>query len=365
VSSCTSISDMSGYRKQIRVYGLAILTYTALNAFVWYLFTHQFFDPTYYVGDLARISYLSQYAQPRQVSNTLPRRHITYPSWDGEPIDIVTLGDSFSSGGGGGENNYYQDWLATHHDLNVMALPRLSSGLSNIETVHLLLNSGFLDVLAPKAILLEDIGREVVKKHGRKINTGLKWPIAKIEEVFASEQKSRIPTYQFLNSGNLKFLINQALYLLDDNALASQVYRTELKQPFFSGVSGTTLLFHVEDFENAVLVQAPAVGFVVRNLNDLTQRLSSRDIELYYMPAVDKLDLYQDQIQESVYPENKLFEILRTYPRSFNLVDTKAILRPAVEAGEKDIYYRDDTHWTWKACERIAQAFSIVTSPNR
>ena len=356
---------MSKYQKQIRVYCLAVLTYTALNAFVWYLFTHQFFDPTYYVGDLARISYLSQYAQPRQVSNTLPRKHITYASWNGEPIDIATLGDSFSSGAGGGENNYYQDWLATHHDLNVMALPRLSNDLSNIETVHLLLNSGFLDVLAPKAILLEDIGREVVKQHGRKINTGLKWPIAQIKEVYISKQESRIPVYQFLNSGNLKFLINQVLYLLDDNALTSQVYRTELKQPLFSGVSGTTLLFHAEDVENAVLVQEQAVGLVVRNLNDLASRLASRNVELYYMPAVDKLVLYQDQIQESEYPVNTLFEKLREYPRSFNLIDTKAILRSAVDAGEKDIFYMDDTHWTRKACERIAQAFIMATSPDQ
>ena len=159
--------------------------YVVLNSAIWHLFTHQFTDPTYYVGDLARISYLAQYAQPRQHVNTLPKRHISYDAWKGEAIDLITIGDSFS-GGGGGSNGFYQDWIATQHNLSVMNLPKLSNTVSIVETAYILLNSGFLDELSPKALLLEDVARKVVKKHGGKVHTDQQWPSHQIKSVYSS-----------------------------------------------------------------------------------------------------------------------------------------------------------------------------------
>jgi len=348
---------MSSYQKQIRSYGIALVIYVIFNAAIWHLFTHRFFDPIYYVGDLARLSYLLQYAQPHQEKNTLPKQQISYHKWKGQPIDIITMGDSFSTAGGLGINNYYQDWLATHHNLNVMNLPKLSNKISNVQTVFILLNSGFLDQFSPRAILLEDIGREVPKIHGHKINPDQKWPLHQIKSVYSTQSTAQVPSYSFLNSGNIKFLIHQILYTFDDNAILSQVYKTTLKQPSFSQGTGNTLLFYGEDVENVSLIEDKSIALVTQNLNTLAERLAQKGIALYYMPVVDKLALYHSQIQDPRYPQSQLFNKLKEHPRLYQLIDTEAILSSAIAEGEKDIFFVDDTHWTWRACKRIAEAF--------
>jgi hypothetical protein len=50
--------------------------------------------------------------------------------------------------------------------------------------------------------------------------------------------------------------------------------------------------------------------------------------------------------------------VLRPLPRRYTLIDTKAILAEELRKGVKDVYYADDTHWSWKASEAI---FKVVT----
>jgi hypothetical protein len=71
------------------------------------------------------------------------------------------------------------------------------------------------------------------------------------------------------------------------------------------------------------------------------------------MPIVDKYNLYSDYIVGNSYPRSVFFEKLRKQSRRYELIDTKAILEPDVRAGERDIYYSDDTHWGWKASDSI------------
>jgi hypothetical protein len=353
---------MSKYSKQVIIYCVALICYVVINASIWHLYTHRLFNAQYHVGDLARLSYLVEYAQPRQEKNTLPKRQIFYEQWQGEPIDLITMGDSFSSGGGLGTNNYYQDWLATHHGLNVMNLPQLTSRMSNIETIYVLLNSGFLDEISPKAVLLEDIGREVIKEHGRQVRIQ-HWPISQVKSVYAPKPTPQIPSYSFLNSSNAKFIINKLLYFFDDNAFFSQVYRGNLSGSHFSHKQDNTLLFYFEDIENTGLINDRSIERVTQNLNTLAVALSKKDIHLYYMPVVDKLALYHSRIQKPPYPKSALFEKLKEHPRKYHLIDTETILNTAINEGEKDLFYLDDTHWTWRACKRISKAFIFPPLP--
>lgn len=356
---------MSRDLNQIRFYCAILAIYIILNAIVWHGFTRQFYDGNATIGDLARVSFLSQYAQPKHSTNTLPKKHIAFSDWTGTPIDIITIGDSFSSGGGGGENNYYQDWMASIHNLNIMNLPCLSSKTTNLETAFTLLNSGFINHLSPRAILLQDIEREIVKKHGRAIDRNAHWPRARLASLYAEQPAISPPEHTFINSGNSKFLLYQLLYRWDDNAFFSPIYKTRLTHPLFSHPHGDILLFYGEDAENAAFASPKAIEQVVSNLNALAEKLGEKGIRLYYMPVADKLTLYRDHIANPVYPESQLFEHLRETPRAFELIDTKKILYPAIAHGEKDIYFIDDTHWTWKACKRIAEAFEWPPSENK
>jgi hypothetical protein len=53
------------------------------------------------------------------------------------------------------------------------------------------------------------------------------------------------------------------------------------------------------------------------------------------------------------FPESAFFELLRPLPKRYMFIDTKAMLREELERGERDIYYADDTHSSWKASRKI------------
>jgi hypothetical protein len=49
------------------------------------------------------------------------------------------------------------------------------------------------------------------------------------------------------------------------------------------------------------------------------------------------------------------FELLRPQLKEYRFIDTKKLLVEEVNKGEKDVYYSDDTHWSWKAAKKIAE----------
>jgi len=89
------------------------------------------------------------------------------------------------------------------------------------------------------------------------------------------------------------------------------------------------------------------------NLNALSKILKKKNIKLYFMPAVDKYNLYSKYIVNNTYPQSIFFEELRKLPKEYTFIDTKTILLEELKKGVKDIYHSDDTHWSYKASEAI------------
>jgi hypothetical protein len=74
------------------------------------------------------------------------------------------------------------------------------------------------------------------------------------------------------------------------------------------------------------------------------------------MPAVDKYELYRDLVVEADSaraPRSVFFQELRKLPKIYRFIDTKALLEEELKHGELDIYYADDSHWSWKAPQKI------------
>jgi hypothetical protein len=89
------------------------------------------------------------------------------------------------------------------------------------------------------------------------------------------------------------------------------------------------------------------------NFNVLARDLSQKGIKLIFMPAVDKYNLYRPYIVSNIYKESIFFEYLETLPKEYIFINTKKILSKELENGEKDIFFADDTHWSYKASEKI------------
>ena len=89
------------------------------------------------------------------------------------------------------------------------------------------------------------------------------------------------------------------------------------------------------------------------NLNQLALLLQQRGIKLYFMPVVDKYELYADYILGNRYGRSDFFEQMRTQNKKYSFIDTKYLLGDLLRNGVKDVYYVDDTHWSWKASNAI------------
>jgi len=355
------------HKKYAVVFVLVLLAFIAFNFAIWKCCTEVLLTKKYDGGDIARMGYVLGSKQYRKVVNDLPRRHITLKEYDGRPVDLLTIGDSFSMGGGEGRNSYYQDVIATTGNctvLNVYPYPTDDriAGFSPVSTLAVLLNSGYLDLLRPRSILIESVVRYSVPRFAKPLDLSRRDTLENIRRYYAATTYSLdyLPKVGFINNGNFKYLYTNILYHFSDTAFRGVVYRRELDRSFFTARDDRTLLFHNEDLTMIPVINKVTVGAVNDSFNQLADILAKKGIRLYFMPIVDKYDLYSEFIVNNPYPKNLFFDELRKLPRRYTLIDTKGILLPMLRAGDKDVFFSDDSHWTWKASRRV---FETVRFP--
>ena len=277
----------------------------------------------------------------------------------GQKIDVLTIGDSFSAGGGFGRNPYYQDYLATIHDFtvcNVGPFPTddLYMFFQPLSTLEVLYNSGYLDVIKPRYVLIESVVRYSIRRFSKPFTFSRTEALEKVRAHYDKRfTLTEAPGTFFINSGNFKFVLNSLLYRYSDNAFADTIHVRKLIQPFFSVDNADTLLFLHEDIKYLKEVNQQSMALLNDNFNRIADLLRKKGIQLLYMPIVDKYDLYRDYLVTNPYPGNRYFELLRKMPRRYTLIDTKEILSKSLRNGEIDVYFPDDSHWNWKAAQTV------------
>lgn len=328
-----------------------VVIFVLFHFLSWRLVTKNIFgnDESVYVGDLGRLSYSLDSLQPRKSEETLSRKYKVF--LDYSHADVITIGDSFSRGDAGGKNANYQDFIATKYDLDVVNVSPSDAGY--IETVLKLNSSGALDKLQPKAIILESVERLVITRFSKKINWDIKSKPGELLATTTDKFIPHIPSASFINHNNYMTWVYRALYHYSDNAFVSKVYKAQLVQDFFSAKDKRTLLYIYEDLDSIKKSNMQSVYKVNENLNYLQSILKDKNIQLYFLPAADKYNVYSKYIIDNKHDESNLFELLRGMKKNYFIIDTKAILQKLTDRGLKDIYYSDDTHWTSIASEEI------------
>jgi hypothetical protein len=321
---------------------------------VWNVHTKYIFPEEYSVGDLSRMSYLDSNSDKKHTIVTLEKQHIEFVDWKGENIDILTVGDSFSQGAAGGLNPFYQDYIATHLNKNVLNIH--SDSQDYIEFLYVLINSGMLEQISPKVVMIESTEREVINRFDKRINDNvfIDYKILK-QKLQSSVFINRIEEEQrfFINNININAFLYNILYRFDDNAYFSSCYLTDLSKKVFSVGDGKTLMFYKDYIKYNDKLNVDSIQVINDNFNKLAQKLQEMDIELYFMPVVDKFNLYSKYVLDNKYGNRMFFEELRKMKRDYKLIDTKAVLEQEVENNVLDIFYMDDTHWSYKASEAI------------
>ncbi|MBX2860098.1 MAG: hypothetical protein KTR14_02610 [Vampirovibrio sp.] len=363
------------YRTYLQVVLGGIALFLLLNAILWFGYTRPLFNTHPKVGDLARLGYLVGAANPRVPKNTLPNKHLT--TWQpgiSPPIDVVTIGDSFFEGKGHGLNNYFQDHLATQYDLTVLHLERYPANTRNpFLTLAHALNSGLLQKIGPKVVILECMDSKVLPNTKAMRASGgfdletydnLQALLTYYQAPTATQlekegEEAYFKSLPFLNSANSQLVMFNALYPFIDRPFKSQVVWADITTPLFSKAP-RKLAFHHNQVEMATRTHAEEVAQANTLVNQAAEALSKQGIRLVFMPVVNKYDLYHPAlVDKSHYPKPQFFQHLRPLPRTYALIDTQAILRPAVAKGVVDLYHADDSHWTHRAIEQVVSEIEL------
>ncbi len=337
-----------------------MLGYVAVHWILWNVWVKDIVSGKYAGGDICRMGYVYGSRMPRQDVRTLPLQHIEANEYDGRPIDVLTIGDSFSNSGFVGENGCYQDYIATLSKcsvLNVLPMPyTIRPGADPVGTLIKLYHAGYLDRVKPKSIVLESVERSTIQRLGYFVDFDVTATNAALKEHLDTKVNGFRPmtTNVFINDGNFKFVANNLYYYpIYGRNIDTTVFRRKLSKPCFSVQRPDQLIYYFEDMSSIPLATPEAVNQMNTHLNRLADMLAAKGIKLYFMPVVDKSNLYRDYVIGKPYNKSVFFEQLRPLPKRYQFIDTKAILSEEVKNGTKDVYYPDDTHWSWHASEAI------------
>ena len=342
------------------------------------------------VGDLARMTYSVDLIDKRSTDIDLQKKHIKYNEYLGNNVDFITIGDSFSEGASSGKNPYYQDYIASIYNVSVLNIKLFENNKNYIETIYSLLNSGQLEKLGVKYILIESVQRRSLERfaiNDMNINisnidnfknqilnnqkndnliqshSNEQFEINWIDVFNSIFSKSNNNDVSVINNLNLNaFIYNAKFKIKGHGKMAPHVYRELLNKDFFSTEVSRDLLFYDEDLKYLKYESEENIKLLNNNFNKLSHALSKKNIKLIFMPAVDKYNLYSPYIISNTYQKSIFFEYLDSLPKDYIFINTKKILSEQLEKGEKDIFYADDTHWSHKASEVIIkdESFKII-----
>ena len=338
-------------KRYLQIFFTILLLFILFHFTIWHLYTKQLFQNNgmTHVGDLGRMSYHNDSLIFKENRVNLPKKHIDFTKI--EKVDVITIGDSFSNGGAGGLNPFYQDYIASRYNLKVLNLQPFQGAW--IESILQLNSSGVLDKLHPKVIILESIERSCADRFSKKID----WNLTADQKTVIQDIKKRYPSQKdktsFINNLNYNALLYNLLYKLNDHAYFSNVYIAPISKSLFSVKDRKNLLFYYEDLQNIKKSDQKSIALLNENLNHLQEILEKKNIHLYFMPTPDKYDIYSKYIINNPYEQSHFFELLRSLKKEYPFIDTKAILKQLVDNNEKDVYYPDDTHWSYKASAKI------------
>lgn len=313
-------------------------------------------------GDLARMAsmQISPARNPQAIYN---KKHLEFPEYltllkQGEhiQIDILTIGDSFSNGGAGA---YYQDYLMEQLNVNVLNMPTIPGYRHDaIRILDALEVTGYLDIINPKLVILESVERKIGSRWGERIVFDSTMDAKRLEEAF-------LPTNNDVNEGDsekpLQGIIPQIMIqadwkYLNDRYIAPQSRLVKFynlnKACFTNPGCEDMLLILDEDLESAM---SPVDSKMVNeNMNMMANRMKEKNIEMMFLPCPDKFDLYFPYIvNPPVDKESLTIEEIESLPKEYFIIPAKRLLRKAMDKGEMDLYWADDTHWSWIAFQLV------------
>ena len=277
------------------------------------------------VGDLATMSYYIDLLLPRKKIRDLEKKHIGFSDFNQSKVDMLVVGDSFSNGGGNGRNTYYQDYIATYNNFEVLNIPQLPTTDNFIETIVLLANSGYLRKLDVKHVLLQSVQRESLERFAKDVNFDLSSTedlhqvITSVYDIYNPkvEDKKKISVINNLNFN--AFLYNMK-FKLQGYGKFEDYYIEKINEDLFSSKISDELMFYKDDIRKLKHENNENIMKMNDNFNHLADLLLKQNIQLSVMINVDKYNLYSQYVSSHKYKKSVFFEILRKLPKKYQYI---------------------------------------------
>lgn len=343
---------MIHYKKFTLYAFTSIALYLLFHFVVWNIYSKKIFglSDKEAVGDLARLSYRTEILHKRALLYTLPKSHIFKKSFKNQKLDMITIGDSFSYGGGFGKNPFYQDFLASQYNINILNVG--TKNLSEyIEAAINLHNSGFFKKHPTKYLLLESVVHLNLGRYARDIKWNYHSKIiiqGKMTNIYHQDIK-------FLNPVNYKVIIAKIEHNILHKKCTNGICKFQTTKALFTP-NRSSLLIYYPEIESLPGYTATTIALINKNMNKLANILKTDGVQLIFMPVVDKYDLYYPYLKNNPYPKNPYFDLLRKEKKEYLFIDTKEILSKLLKEGVQDVFYIDDTHWSDKASQAISNS---------
>lgn len=263
---------------------------------------------------------------------------------------IVTIGDSFSQQGFGG----YQNYLANKLGEKILNYPDpRGKGYCSEEIALYLLNNDIYDKLGCKIVIIETVEREFVE-HMLSFEN-----IKNIDYTLSKEDDSNnksAPT----EKKNRDYLMETFKYFKYHLYKSKRpVKEVKLNSDCFSASPHNTLYFYKDDLWRLSITEEES-NEIFAKLNYLHKRFLEKGLELYYIIAPDKYDVYQPYIISNPYPPKTVIDQLEA--SGINqlewVINPRNQFRKIISNETKDVYHIDDTHWTTIASETVSNIIS-------
>ncbi len=366
---------IKNYRLYVYTFISILTVYVAFHLTTFYGFSKPFLEnKDYFTGDIARLDYIAGYETYRpKEQNTLNTQHMQAmeltPYLDLNQtlnLDILTLGDSFSHGGGYGINRHYQDYIASDYGLSIANITRYTPFTSH-ETLRALLKTNFFNIITPKVIILQaGIGGLRENYAVKQLNI----PPITLQK-YTDYLKSgvyiqKFPHYGFLNSGNFRYWLKQLTRFSGLPLVNTVSFERNLDRSLFTLPHNRILHWGPElsDFLLSDNEALEATSNMDQHFRELANILEAYNISIWVMPIPSKLVLYHPfQIEKEEGKDPKITERLlkaSQVHKQYQIVNTRAPLEQALILGEKDLWYADDTHWSYKASKLVSSSMKDI-----
>ncbi len=258
-----------------------------------------------------------------------------------KPLQILIFGDSFSQQGLFG----YQNYLAHLLGDTIVNVKTDFTKLRHIQTAVSLLKSGMLDSTICRMILIQQVDRSAITvlKH---IN--FEKPYKAPENLSQMEENHK--------SGDLYNLFSWIRLQFN---YKNPIAKHDLRQESFTHNRLSHRLFYYHQDLSFEKITFADMEKAKENLIRLNEKFSEKGIQMIFLLASDKYDVYRPFITDDSSPTDTTTALLSNIPGVF-VFDTKELLQGMVQKGEKDVYMINDTHWSYKASKAIAEKLAGV-----